>query len=53
MLRENLAQWDFVVAAYSVGIFAIAILVLWSLREMRRAEARREAGRRENRDDAA
>ncbi|MGB3753499.1 MAG: hypothetical protein WA954_06315 [Parerythrobacter sp.] len=53
MLREGLAQWDFVIAAYGVGLLAIGALVLWSLREMWRAEARRDAARRNSNDNSA
>lgn len=41
-MRENLAQWDYVIAAYAVGLMALAALVIWSYASMRRAEKRRE-----------
>lgn len=41
MMRENLAQWDYVLAAYAVGLLALAALIAWSWNEMRRAEKRR------------
>lgn len=44
-MREALDQWDFVLAAYAVGLLAIAAIVLWSWWEMRRAERRREESR--------
>jgi hypothetical protein len=46
MMREQLAQWDFVLLAYGVGIIALAGLCIWSWRAMRNAEARRDATRR-------
>lgn len=45
-MREELAQWDFVVLAFGVGIVALAALTIWAWRAMRRAEARRDATRR-------
>lgn len=46
-MRENLAQWDYVIAAYAVGLIALAALIGWSWAMMRRAEKRREElGRR-------
>lgn len=45
-MRENLPQWDFVIAAYAVGIVAILTLVGWSWVTMRRAEHRRKETRR-------
>lgn len=44
-MREVLDQWDFVVAAYALGIGGTLITVAWSWLAMVRAEARREAGR--------
>ena len=41
-MRENLAQWDFVLAAYLVALPAIIALLIWSWYAMRRAEKRRE-----------
>jgi heme exporter protein CcmD len=35
--------WPFVIAAYSVTIIAVAVLLLWSWRSMRRAEREAEA----------
>ena len=45
-MREALDQWDFVIAAYAVGILATLALVAWSWTAMRRAEKRREQTRR-------
>lgn len=45
-MREELAQWDFVVLAYGLGLVALAVLTIWAWRAMRRAEARRDATRR-------
>lgn len=41
-MRENLSQWDFVVAAYAVGIIGTLLIVTWSLLALRRAEKRLE-----------
>ncbi len=45
-MREELAQWDFVILAYMVGILALAAVSIWAWRAMTRAEARRDAARR-------
>lgn len=45
-MREDLAQWDFVIAAYAIGILALAALTVWARRSMIRAEAKRDATRR-------
>lgn len=44
-MREQLSQWDFVIAAYAVGVLGTLALVIWSLLAMRRAERRRERTR--------
>ena len=41
-MRENLAQWDFVIAAYAVAIAGTLLLLGLSCRAMRRAEQRRD-----------
>ncbi len=46
MMREDMAQWDFVIAAYAIGLVALALLTTWAWRSMTRAEARRDAARR-------
>lgn len=46
MMREELNQWDFVVLAYGVGAVALVMLIVWSWRAMRLAEARRDATKR-------
>jgi hypothetical protein len=45
-MREELAQWDFVILAYAVGLLALAGLSIWAWRAMVRAEAKRDATRR-------
>jgi hypothetical protein len=45
-MREVLNQWDFVVLAYAVAGIALALLIVWAWRAMRRAEARRDAIKR-------
>ncbi len=43
--REALNQWNFVIAAYAVGLGATLGLVVWSWLAMRRAERRRDRSR--------
>ena len=43
--REALNQWNFVIAAYAVGVGATLALVIWSWIAMRRAERRRDRSR--------
>ena len=45
MIREALNQWDFVVAAYAVGVIGIVAMTGWSWLAMRRAERRRDLTR--------
>jgi hypothetical protein len=45
-MREVLDQWDFVLAAYALGIGGTLVTLVWSWLEMTRAEAKREAGRK-------
>ena len=45
-MREALNQWDFVIAAYAVGLVAMAAMLVWSWLAMRRAERRRDEGKR-------
>lgn len=45
-MSENLDQWNFVVAAYSVGVLGTLAMVAWSWMAMRRAEKRRDKVRR-------
>jgi hypothetical protein len=45
MTREALDQWNFVVAAYVVGVVATAGMVTWAWLSMRRAERRRDRSR--------
>ena len=45
-MREALDPWPFVIAAYAIGIGGTLLLVAWSWIAMRRAERRRDGGRR-------
>lgn len=44
-MREVLDQWDFVLAAYALGIGGTLATVVWSWLAMAGAEARRDASR--------
>jgi hypothetical protein len=44
-MREALDQWDFVLAAYGIGIAGTALVAGWSWMAMRRAERRRDRSR--------
>lgn len=46
MIREALNQWDFVLAAYAVGVVGTLATVVWSWLTMKRAEARRDRSRK-------
>jgi len=45
-MREALDQWDFVIAAYAVGLVGTIAMIVWSWLAMRRAEKRRDEVRR-------
>ena len=45
-MRESLDQWNFVLAAYAVGVIGTLAMAGWSWLAMKRAEARREESRR-------
>ncbi len=45
-MREALDQWNFIMAAYAIGIAGTVGMICWSLLSMRRAEARRDAVKR-------
>ena len=51
MTHEALDQWQFVLAAYALGVGATLALVGWSWLAMRRAERRRERTRDLGRDE--
>lgn len=44
-MREALDQWNFVLAAYALGLLATGAMIVWSWLEMRRAEKRRQEAR--------
>ncbi len=44
-MREALDQWDFVYAAYALGVGGTLAMMAWSWLAMKRAEARREKAR--------
>ena len=41
-MREALKHWNFVIAAYAVGVIGTALLIGWAWLSMKRAEARRD-----------
>lgn len=41
-MHERLNQWDFVIAALSIGVAGTVLLVSWALWSMIRAERRRD-----------
>lgn len=44
-MTEGLQQWDFVLAAYAIGVAGTALLVGWAIAAMRTAELRRDKTR--------
>jgi hypothetical protein len=44
-MREALDQWNFVLAAYALGIAGTLATAIWSWVAMKRAEARRDRSR--------
>jgi putative effector of murein hydrolase LrgA (UPF0299 family) len=46
MIRENLNQWDFVIAVYVIGIVGTLAMVGWAWQSMKRAEKRRDEVKR-------
>lgn len=45
-MREALDPWTFITAAYAIGVGATAVMVLWSILSMKRAEKRRDEARK-------
>lgn len=45
-MREALDHWDFVIAAYAIGVGGLALITVMSWRAMRRAEQRRDEVKR-------
>lgn len=45
-MREALDQWNFIIASYAIGIVGTVGMIGWSWLSMRRAEARRDAVKR-------
>ena len=44
-MAEGLNQWNFVIAAYAVGVTGTLAMVCWAWSAMRRAEKRRDESR--------
>ena len=44
-MREQLDQWQFVIAALAIGVIGTLVLVGWTLWAMMRAEKRRDKAR--------
>ena len=45
-MSEALHQWDFVVAAYAIGVVGTLLLIGWTVAAMRGAERRRDKARK-------
>ncbi len=45
-MREGLDHWEFVIAAYAVGVMGALAMAAWSWLAMKRAEARRDEVKR-------
>ena len=45
-MREALDQWNFVVAAYAVGVLGTLSMMSWAWLSMRSAEKRRDESRK-------
>lgn len=50
LVREALNQWNFVTAAYVVGVGGTIAMIVWSWLDMRRSEAKRDAVKQRARD---
>lgn len=44
-MREALDPWLFIHASYAIGVGGTALMIVWSLVSMRRAERRRDRSR--------
>ena len=44
-MAEGLDQWQFVIAAYAIGVSGALAMVAWAWTAMRRAERRRDDAR--------
>jgi nitrate reductase gamma subunit len=44
-MHENLNQWNFVVAAYVLGVSGTIVMIGWAWLSMRRAETKRDRSR--------
>ncbi len=51
MNREQLDQWDFVIASYAIGVVATLLMVAWAVFTMMRAEQRRDAVKRQTAEE--
>ncbi|WP_394726945.1 hypothetical protein [Altererythrobacter sp. GH1-8] len=50
IVREALNQWNFVIAAYVVGVGGTLAMIAWSWLAMKRAEAKRDTVRERGKD---
>lgn len=53
MMREALDQWNFVIAAYIVGVGGTLAMIAWSWLSMKRTEAKRDAVKRGAREEGS
>ncbi len=50
LVREALNQWNFVIAAYVVGVGGTVAMIAWSWVAMKRTEAKRDAVKQRGRN---
>ena len=51
IVREALNQWNFVIAAYVVGVGGTVIMIAWSWLSMKRAETKRDEVKRRSKNE--
>jgi len=51
IVREALNQWNFVIAAYVVGVGGTVVMIAWSWLSMKRAETKRDLVKRRSKNE--
>ena len=51
IVREALNQWNFVIAAYVVGVGGTVVMIAWSWLSMKRAETKRDEVKRRSKNE--